>query len=192
MNRRSFARFAVVLAVVTLTTACSTAAAPQPAPTSVPPIASAPAPSTTPDDPVAGGGTAGDPGTGIDAPPVGATPVDPGVGQPTIVMPKPGRLNPHPVSPQTLETSIDGRRVLVKVSWYSGIAPCSVLDSVKVERSGTSVALTVIEGSDDLGAMCAEIAMLKATIVDLGELQPGTWTISAPNSDAPPVDVTIV
>jgi hypothetical protein len=62
---------------------------------------------------------------------------------------------------------------------------------VKVERSGTTVALTVIEGSDDLGAMCAEIAMLKATIVDLGELEPGTWTITAPNSEATPVNVTI-
>jgi hypothetical protein len=196
-NPRPFTRLAVLVAVVAMTTACSAAAAPQPAQTSAAPAPTSSGPSTTPDDPVAGGGSTGggsigDPGTGVDAPPVGATPVDPAVGQPTIVMPKPGRLNPHPVSPQTLQTSIEGRRVLVKVSWYSGIAPCSVLDSVKIERSGTTIALTVIEGSDDLGAMCAEIAMLKATIVDVGELEPGTWTITAPNSDAPPVDVTIV
>jgi hypothetical protein len=39
--------------------------------------------------------------------------------------------------------------------------------------------------------MCAEIAMLKATIVDLGELAPGNWTITAPDSEAPPVAITV-
>jgi hypothetical protein len=54
-----------------------------------------------------------------------------------------------------------------------------------------TIVLTVVEGSSDPAAICAEIAMLKATIVDLGELEPGTWTITAPNSEAPPVMVTI-
>lgn len=195
--RRPFARLGAFVAVVAITAACSAAGAPSPAPASAPPDVSSTAPSTSPDDPIAGGGSSGggaigDPGTGVGALPVGPTPVDPAAGQPAIVMPKPGRLNPHPVSPQTLQASIDGRRVVVKLSWYSGIAPCSVLDSVRIERSGTTIALTVIEGSDDLGAVCAEIAMLKATIVDLGELTAGTWTITAPNSDAQPVVVTIV
>jgi hypothetical protein len=39
--------------------------------------------------------------------------------------------------------------------------------------------------------MCIEIAQLKATIVDLGDLEPGTWTIRAPNSEAHPIQVTI-
>ena len=199
--RRPFARLGTFLGVVAIIAACSAAAAPSAAPASAPSVASPNAPSTTPDDPIAGGGSSGgssgggsigDPGTGVGALPIGPTPVDPAAGQPAIVMPKPGRLNPHPVSPQTLQATIDDRRVIVKLSWYSGIAPCSVLDSVKIERSATTIALTVIEGSDDLGAVCAEIAMLKATIVDLGELTPGTWTITAPNSDAQPVVVTIV
>jgi hypothetical protein len=132
----------------------------------------------------------GDPGTGIGAP-VDPTPVDPDAGQPKLVVAKPGQLNPHPVAPQTLQASVDRRHVLVKVSWYSGIEPCDVLDSVKVERSGTTIALTVIEGSSDPNGICAEIAMLKATIVDLGDLDPGTWTITAPNSKAAPITVTI-
>jgi hypothetical protein len=33
--------------------------------------------------------------------------------------------------------------------------------------------------------------MFKATIVDLGELDPGTWTITAPNGEATPINVTI-
>jgi len=106
-------------------------------------------------------------------------------------MPLPGRANPHPVVPVALQTSVDGRHVLVKVSWYGGVEPCSVLDSVRIERSGAEIAITPVEGSSDPTAICIEIAMLKATIVDLGELGPGTYRISSPGSDVPPVVVTL-
>jgi hypothetical protein len=140
-----------------------------------------------------GGGTTGNPGTGTGGAgnPVEPTPIDPGAGQPAPVVPKPGQLNPHPVAPTTLQASVDGRHVLVKVSWYSGVDPCNVLDAVRVDRSGTTIAITLIEGTSDPNAICAEIAMLKATIVDLGELDPGTWTITAPGSDAAPLTLTI-
>ncbi|HEX2756556.1 MAG TPA: hypothetical protein VHM48_13900 [Candidatus Limnocylindrales bacterium] len=95
------------------------------------------------------------------------------------------------MAPIALQVSVDGRHVLVKVSWYGGVEPCSVLDSVRVERSGTEIALTPIEGSSDRTAMCVEMAVLKATIVDLGELDPGTYRISAPGSDATPVVITV-
>jgi len=134
-----------------------------------------------------GGGNVGSGGGVI----VDPTPVDPGAGQPTIVIPKPGQKNPHPVRPMTLQASVDGRHVLVKVSWYSGVEPCNVLDSVNVARSGTDIAISLMEGSSDLAVMCIEIAQLKATIVDLGDLLPGTYTISAPSSEAPPVEITI-
>ena len=39
--------------------------------------------------------------------------------------------------------------------------------------------------------MCIEIAVLKATIVDLGDLEPGTYRITAPTGDAPALAVTI-
>jgi hypothetical protein len=153
------------------------------------PRPSAPPPSLDP----GGGGTGGNPGSGapIVGEPVGPTPVDPGANQPALQVPKPGQHDPHPVAVQSLQASIDGRHVLVKITWYGGIAPCSVLDSVKVDRGEGTVALTVIEGSSDLDAVCAEIAMLKATIVDLGELAPGSWTINPPNGDAAPIDLTI-
>jgi hypothetical protein len=139
---------------------------------------------------VAGGGTSGDPGTGIGVAP-DPTPVDPAAPSPTLVMPKPGRLDPHPVGAQRLEASVDGRHVLVKVTWTSGVEPCNVLDSVKVETSGHEISLTVIEGSSDKMAMCIEIAMDKATIVDLGELQPGTWTIRSTTGEATPIKITV-
>ena len=48
-----------------------------------------------------------------------------------------------------------------------------------------------MEGSSDLAVMCIEIAQLKATIVDLGDLLPGAYTISAPSSEARPVQISI-
>ena len=118
-------------------------------------------------------------------------PVDPGAGQPAIVVAKPGQLNPHPVGATTLKASVDGRHVLVKFSWWSGVEPCNVLDSVKIERSGTEIAITLIEGASRLDVACIEIAQLKATIVDLGDLEPGTWTIRASSGEARPIEVTI-
>lgn len=138
-----------------------------------------------------GGGSGGAPGSGITIPDF---PLPGGGGQPgenpTIVVPKPGRLNVHPVGAAKVEARIDGRRVLVRVSWWSGVEPCYVLDSVLVERSGTNVTITIREGADRLDVACIEIAMLKATIVDLGELAPGTYTISA-GGDAAPIQVTV-
>ena len=193
----------IPLGLLVLAAAVAGACTASAAPSASQPLASAskgPAATEAPSDPATvgsepgvsepGAGSPGDPGSGIVLP-IDPTPIDPAAGQPTIFIPKPGRLNPHPVSPQSLRASVDGRHVLVKVTWASGIAPCSVLDSVKVERSGRTIALTVIEGADQLDVMCAELAMFKATIVDLGDLEPGAWTITAPNSEAAPIELTI-
>jgi hypothetical protein len=176
--------------------ACASAAAPSappaadPTPGSVPTPSGPPAASTDPGA-GAGGGSAGDPGSGIGVGPVDPAPIDPSAGEPKLVQPVPGRQNPHPVMPTALQASVDGRHVLVQVSWYGGVEPCSVLDSVRVERSATEIAITPIEGSSDPTAICMEMALLKATIVDLGELAPGTWRISSPGSEAPPAVITI-
>jgi len=100
-------------------------------------------------------------------------------------------LNPHPVAPTALQASVDGRHVLVKVTWYGGVEPCSVLDSVVVKTEGNDISITPIEGASDLDAMCIEIAMLKATIVDLGDLEPGSYRIASPGSEATPIEITI-
>jgi hypothetical protein len=174
-----------LLAFVAVTSlgACSDANAP-----------AAATPSGTPSDPGSGalttsgpsgadpgGGGAGSGGTGVGvAPPANPTPVNPAAGQPA-----------HPVVPTALQASVDGQHVLVKVSWYGGVEPCSVLDSVVVKIDGTDIAVTPVEGASDLDAMCIEIAVLKATIVDLGDLAPGTYRIASPGSDAPAVEITI-
>ena len=191
-NPTSRSILAVALAVIATVglAACSGATQPPQAPSAEPSPSAPPAASTDPGS-TAGGGSAGDPGTGAGTDPSqGPFPVDPG-GQAQIVQPVPGRANPHPVAPIKLEASVDGRHVLVKVTWYGGVEPCSVLDSVKVSRSGNDIAITPFEGASNVNVACIDIALLKATIVDLGEPDPGTWRISSPGSDAPPIEVTI-
>ncbi len=184
--RRSRPFLVVALASAIGLGACSGAAAPSASTTAPSPSLSA-APSIDP-----GGGATGDPGSGIGiSPSADPTPIDPAAGQPALVVPKPGQHNPHPVIPTALRASVDGRHVLIKVTWYGGVEPCSILDSVKVERSGADIAITPFEGSGPGDVMCIEIAVLKATIVDLGDLEPGTYRIASPGSDAPAVEITI-
>jgi hypothetical protein len=176
---------ALVAALSITLAACAGAAAPT-RPASPP--ASAPA-SPSP----SGGGSAS---TGPDSP-VGA-PSDPGAGGGSgsgggdvPLIPRPGTIDPHPVAVEKIERSIDGRHVTVKLTWTSGVAPCYVLDSVIVSRDGNDIALTVVEGSADPNAMCIELAQTKSTIVDLGELEPGEYTIAATDSQIPPVTITV-
>jgi hypothetical protein len=198
---RPLGRFVLVLVTSILFGACASGSAPVPdsSPASVPPAFANDLPlrpSTGPSN-RAGGGAPGDPGSGVGAGggPVGGAidpaPVDPGAGQAALVLPQPGRLNPRPSAPQWLQASVDGRRVLVKVIWYGGIEPCSVLDSVKVVRNDRTISITILEGSSDPNAACIDIAKLKATIVDLGELDAGRWTVNAPDGSAAPITVTV-
>ena len=198
-HRRITASLLVPGILLVSLTACTGGAAPS---ASAAPAASQPAVAAPPASAIdlptsdpgagAGGGSSGNAGSGV-VDPVPADPNDPagGGGQPQLVRPRPGQKDPRPVAPTKLEASVDGRHVLVKVSWYSGVEPCSVLDSVKVEHTGSDIAITPFEGIGDANAMCIEIAVLKATIVDLGDLAPGTYRIVAPSGDAPPVEITI-
>jgi hypothetical protein len=155
---------------------------------------SAAVPSSAPSD--SGGGSYGDVGLTDPSAPTGGvidpTSVDPRLGQAKLVIPRPGQLNPRPVGAAGLEPAVTGHHVLVKVTWWSGVEPCNVLDSVLVDRSGTDITIQLVEGASDANAICIEIAEQKATIVDLGELDPGTYTIRAGgNGDAKPVTITV-
>jgi hypothetical protein len=181
-HRRSIPLLLLGLVAALLLSACSAAA-----PSAGPSDAIAPTPGASQRG---GGGSDGDPGSGV-VQPVDPGPADPAPGEPTLVVARPGQLDPHPVAVTLLEASVDGRRVLVRASWYSGVEPCYVLDSVKVDQGGNEFVLTVIEGTGDPNAMCIEIAMYKATIVDLGELEPGEYTIRASEGEAPSITVTV-
>jgi hypothetical protein len=181
--------FVLFAAAVLASVACSSAAAPSASPTAAPsaPAAATPSqpattnPSPNPDDPVAG---PSDPGLG------GGAGGDGGDGG-KLVIPHPGTTNPHPVAVERIVPRVDGRHVSAKLTWTSGVEPCYVLDSVIVNRDGTAIDVTVVEGTTDPTAMCIEIAMTKSTIADLGELEPGTYTIAATNSQIAPVTITV-
>jgi hypothetical protein len=143
-----------------------------------------------------GGGTGGNTGTGggvvnpggPDVPPPNPIPGDDGA---TIVVPVAGQLDPSPSFVNSLLVNVDARHVTVRLSWYSGVEPCYILDSVRMVRDGNTITLSVLEGHGPGDNMCIEIAMLKATIVDLGELEPGTYVIQANPGDAQPVTVEV-
>jgi hypothetical protein len=200
------------VALALFVAACATAAGPtSPGPSPTPPASGPGTPADptpvpvpgTPDGggaPGGGGGSGGGSGGGT----VPGNPGDPGAGgggggddpgipddsQATIVTPVPGLVGIRDVGATSLRVAVDGRHVTAKVAWWSGVEPCSVLAGVLMVRDGTTITLTVREGSGAQGVACIEIAMFKATIVDLGELDPGTWTIRA-YGDAAPVEVTI-
>jgi hypothetical protein len=139
-----------------------------------------------------GGSVPGNPGVG------GPLPVDPGAGggvpvdpQPTIVTPTVGVTGVHAVPAAKLEAAANGRDVAVRIAWWSGVEPCNALAGITVSRDGDTFLLTVNEGSAAApDTMCIEIAKYKAAVVDLGELEPGTYTIAA-FGDAAPVEVTV-
>ncbi len=162
--------------------------APTPVPGSSGAAASEPGASGSPDDAVTGGGSDANAGAGSGGDPGFA---DPGEPAPTIVAPGVGLTGIHQVAATRLDTALNGRDLAVRVAWWSGVEPCSVLADVDVSRDGNTFTLTVREGSGAApDTACIEIAQYKATIVDLGELEPGTYTVTA-FGGAPPVTVTI-
>lgn len=126
----------------------------------------------------------------VTSPPDGGG-VDPGLPQPAFVVPQPGQLQTHPVAVQALTPMVEGRRVTVRADWVSGVEPCYVLDRVEVARDGATFTVALFEGSSDLDVACIEIAMYKATLVDLGELEPGSYVVQSADGSAPPASFTV-
>ncbi|HYN98587.1 MAG TPA: hypothetical protein VEU28_02825 [Actinomycetota bacterium] len=134
----------------------STEPSPQP-PSSIPgEVPSAAPPSVRPTSPA-------NPAPPNSAPP--AMPDPPGY-QPTMVSPKPGMDNVHPVTWRRAEVLNDR---MVRIHYESGVAPCSVLDRVEVDYREAEIAVSLFEGSDPAfkDAVCIMIAQFKAVDVPL-------------------------
>jgi hypothetical protein len=121
--------------------------------------------------------------------PILVDPVPGGNGELTV--PQPGQLDVHPVSAESIEAAVDGRTVRLKISWTSGIEPCYVLDSIVVDQGDKTFAISLLEGHAPGDNVCIDIAKFKFAIVDLGELAPGTYTISDATGGADPIEVIV-
>jgi hypothetical protein len=119
----------------------------------------------------------------------GGLPAQPG--QPQLVVPQPGQQMVHPVAIAELLARVEGRNVTLNARWWSGVEPCSVLDSVTIDRDGTTFTINLHEGTSDLDSVCIAIAVEKVTAIDLGDLEPGTYTIVAGTGDAAAITVEV-
>jgi hypothetical protein len=174
-----------VLALTCIVAACTStggSGAASPIGSAASPIVSAVPGSLPPDSPVAGSPGAAAPGL----PGLPGLPSDD-----AFVTPKPGQLGVHPVRAEEITAAVDGRHVILTIGWTSGVEPCYVLDSIVVDRGQDSYAITLREGHSQEGVACIEIAMRHRTQVDLGELKPGTYTITDSQGGAPAIEVVI-
>ena len=188
-HRNRHLLFSSIALVILVATGCSSSSASRP----IGPAASSSAASSG-----AGGGSAGSSGSGGVDDPVGTAPGNPNgggnvidPGKPTFVLAKPGQLDPHPVSIEDLSARVERHRVLVTATWWSGVEPCYVLDSAAVKIDGKTITISLREGTGARDQPCIEIAVHKVTVIDLGELDPGTYTIAADKGEADPVNVTV-
>lgn len=174
-------RLAALLILLLVVVACSGTAGPAASTSGAPPASAFPTPSVEPpvsDDP--------DGAVGTDVPPASDD-----LGNPPPIVAKPGQLDVHPVKMDGLQATVDGRRVVVTATWTSGVEPCYVLDHVVVDRGAGSFTITLLEGRGPGDNICIEIAQIKHTQVDLGDLQPGTYTIADGAGGAAPIEVTV-
>jgi hypothetical protein len=176
----SFARLAVLGLLALAVVACSAAAGPSPTAPASPHPSPSQAAGTDPSEPV-----------GTDLPPTSFDPglPDPGAGR--VVVPKPGQLDVHPLPAQAFSAAVDGRHLVVTIAFTSGVEPCSVLDSILVVRGQGSFTMTLRDGHGPGDVVCIEIAESKRVVVDLGDLQPGTYDIVDGAGGAAPISVTI-
>jgi hypothetical protein len=89
--------------------------------------------------------------------------------QPLVVVPRPGMADLRPIAFASAAVRSDDRTVDLR--FWSGIAPCSVLDHVDVEYDIDAVTITLFDGSDPHAGMvaCPDIAMLKQVTVPLDQ-----------------------
>jgi hypothetical protein len=187
MNTAHPARAAILLVALILV-ACSGGAASTPA--SGPPATGSPATSAQATSAPPTGSETVDPetptGTNV-APAVELPP--PGSGE--LVVPKPGQLDVREIPADLLEAQVDGRSVTLRITFTSGVEPCYVLDSIVVTRGDHAFAVTLRQGHGPGDLICIDLAVTRYALVNLGDLEPGTYTITDAAGGAAPIGVVV-
>ncbi|WP_232327713.1 hypothetical protein [Herbidospora yilanensis] len=93
---------------------------------------------------------------------VPATPTQAAPG-PKVVKVQKGALSPKKVRWLSAKPHMRG----VRVVWWSGVEPCTVLTRVTVKETRKTVRITLYEGSVKDAGMCVAMAIKKATYVRL-------------------------
>ena len=151
-------------------------AAPSAAPSEPAPSASA-APPDTPVSAAPSDAPATDP-----APPIGGKPV----------LPKPGQaVNVHAVPAEALDARVDGTTIIVRATWTSGVEPCTILDSIVVDKGEGTYTVTLREGSSPQEIACIALAEQHFTEFQIPDVASGAWSIIDSGGLAPPVEVTV-
>lgn len=106
----------------------------------------------------------GDPDRPVTGPPGVSQPSD---DQPELVTPRPGMADVRPRPFEDVRVLGDG--ATLRVTYWSGVEPCYVLDHVEVEETDERVTVTLHEGHDPAQAdtACIEIAVQKTVDVRL-------------------------
>jgi hypothetical protein len=165
---------APMFALAVLLAACSSAGTAATAGTTSGPPAASPSPSV---------------GSGAPSASPGGSLVPGGGGE--YVVPRPGQVDVHPIAADSLAAQVDGHHVIVTITYTSGVEPCSVLDTIVVERGDHTFAITLRQGHGPGNEVCIMIARVMQTQVDLGDLDPGTYTISDTMRGADPIQVIV-
>lgn len=119
---------------------------------------------------------------GNDSPPVGGG---------DLTLPQPGQLDVRDIPIELLEADVDERSVTLRITFTSGVEPCHVLDSMVITPGDHSFAITLREGHGPGDPVCIQIARQKHAIVELGEVEPGTYTITDTTGGAAPIEVVV-
>jgi hypothetical protein len=167
VNTPHLARAAIILLVALALAGCGSAGA------SVPPTGSETIDPATP--------------TGTNAGP--AVELPPGSGE--LVVPKPGQVDVREIPADLLEADVDGRSVTIRITFTSGVEPCYVLDTIVVTRGDHAFAVTLRQGHAPGDFVCIDIAVAKHALVDLGDLEPGAYTITDATGGAAPIEVVV-
>ncbi|SDG43403.1 hypothetical protein SAMN05421505_104132 [Sinosporangium album] len=115
--------------------------------------------------------TAAAPALGSTAPPaapaLGSSSPPPADDRPRPTKPVGNAINPRPVPWTSAKVTSKGRAITLV--WWSGVAPCTVLDRVKVKRTPKRVIVTLYEGAAQNAASmsCIALAVQKTTTVKL-------------------------
>lgn len=162
----------LAILVVVLAACAGGAAAPSPAPSTAPPDAPVTAPPSDPGQPL-------DPSV---EPPIGAKPI----------VPKPGQaINVRAVAAESLAARVDGTTIHVQAVWTSGVEPCTILDSIVVDKGEGTYTVTLREGNSPQEIACIAIAEQHVTEFEIPNVAAGTWQIVDSGGVAAPVEVTV-